>query len=179
MAHACHMGGTCSHAVGSSILCSRAVRSEVPMPSAQLALSAQRFRLPSRECRPVFRRHGPVSASIRTCPLPNGENVAYISKPDVAFLYREVYEKQSYLQHGVTLAPGNTVLDVGANIGMFAAFAAQRVGRLGHIFAVEPIPMTCDALRYNMGTMLREGAGLPAKWHSLYPSLSSTINMCM
>lgn len=100
-----------------------------------------------------------MSASFRTCPLPTGENVAYISKPDVAFLYREVYEKQSYLQHGVTIAPGNTVLDVGANIGMFAAFAAQRVGILGHVIAVEPIPLTCDVLTYNMGTTLREGAG--------------------
>lgn len=99
-------------------------------------------------------------ASIRTCPLPTGENVAYLSKPDVAFLYREVFEKQSYLQHGVTISPGSTVLDVGANIGMFAAFAAQRVGFSGHVVAVEPIPLTCDVLRHNMGTMLREGAGL-------------------
>ena len=130
------------------------------MPSAQLLISAKPCWLLSRECRRATRRSRPVSASFRTCPLPTGENVAYISKPDVAFLYREVYEKQSYIQHGITLAPGDTVLDVGANIGMFAAFAAQRVGLSGHVVAVEPIPLTCDVLSYNMSTMLCQGAGI-------------------
>lgn len=41
------------------------------------------------------------------------------------FLYEEVYCQQQYLQHGVGLKPGDTVVDVGANIGLFSLFAAE------------------------------------------------------
>ena len=40
-----------------------------------------------------------------------------ISQADVKFLWNEIFEKQAYLQHGMGVAPGDTVLDVGANIG--------------------------------------------------------------
>lgn len=36
------------------------------------------------------------------------------------------------------LAPGMTVLDVGANVGYYTALAAQAVGERGRVFAVEP-----------------------------------------
>lgn len=61
----------------------------------------------------------------RTLELPNGMTCTYSSKLDVEFLYHEVYEKRGYLKHGVTLSPGNTVMDVGANIGFFAMSAAE------------------------------------------------------
>ena len=59
--------------------------------------------------------------------LPNGLNIRYVSRRDVAFLYREVYEEQGYLK-GLSLKRGDTVLDVGANIGLFALRAAETVG---------------------------------------------------
>jgi hypothetical protein len=43
----------------------------------------------------------------------------------VQFLYDEQYSERCYLQHGVSLAPGATVIDVGANFGMFSMFAAE------------------------------------------------------
>jgi cyclopropane fatty-acyl-phospholipid synthase-like methyltransferase len=43
----------------------------------------------------------------------------------VQFLYDEQYRERCYLQHGVCLGPGATVIDVGANIGMFSMFAAE------------------------------------------------------
>lgn len=64
----------------------------------------------------------------RTTRLPNGLRVRYASKLDVPFLYQEVWERRCYLRHGLTLPPGGTVLDVGANIGLFSLFAAQLVG---------------------------------------------------
>jgi FkbM family methyltransferase len=41
------------------------------------------------------------------------------------------------------LAPGMTVIDVGANVGYYTALAASRVGSRGRIFAIEP-----DALAF-------------------------------
>ena len=38
-----------------------------------------------------------------------------------------------------SLRPGDTVLDVGANIGIFTLLAAKRVGGDGHVYAFEPI----------------------------------------
>lgn len=60
--------------------------------------------------------------------LPNGLAVRCVSRRDVLFLYKEVFERQAYLQHGASLEPGGTVLDVGANIGLFALFAAELLG---------------------------------------------------
>ena len=65
------------------------------------------------------------------CPtrvLPNGLPVGFVSSLDLDFLYDEIFVSQIYLQHGVALKAGDVVLDVGANIGLFTAFAAGLVG---------------------------------------------------
>lgn len=41
------------------------------------------------------------------------------------FLYDEVYQQQQYLQHGVVLQQGGTIIDVGANIGLLSMLAAE------------------------------------------------------
>jgi hypothetical protein len=63
-----------------------------------------------------------------TSRIPTGFYVSYVSKPDVDFLYREIYDEKVYMQHGVRLLPGDTVVDVGANIGMFAMYCSEIVG---------------------------------------------------
>lgn len=45
-----------------------------------------------------------------------------------------------------SIRPGYCVLDVGANIGIFALFAAQRVGESGQVFAVEPVVKNVNSL---------------------------------
>ena len=114
-------------------------------------------RLKHRKVRAASKRCEAVCTAPPLCPIPNGLEIAYVSKPDVAFLFREVYEKQTYLQHGVTISPGDTVLDVGANIGIFAAFAAEKVGNSGLVIAVEPVPPTWEVLKYNVDLMKRPG----------------------
>jgi predicted O-methyltransferase YrrM len=41
---------------------------------------------------------------------------------EVLFLYQE---QQQYLQHGVKLQQNGTVIDIGANIGLFSMLAAE------------------------------------------------------
>jgi FkbM family methyltransferase len=48
---------------------------------------------------------------------------------------------------GRLLRPGQTVLDVGANHGIYALVAAKRVGPQGRVFAFEPNPGVCELLR--------------------------------
>lgn len=61
--------------------------------------------------------------------LPNELEVAYVSREDVLFLYKEIFEDKAYLKHGLTIREGDVVIDVGANIGMFSIFASEAVGK--------------------------------------------------
>lgn len=81
--------------------------------------------------------------------LPNGVEIAHLNKNETDHLYHEVFEKQNYLRHTITLRDGNCILDVGANIGMFTLFVND-VCRDATIYAFEPIPTTFAALQYNV-----------------------------
>jgi FkbM family methyltransferase len=46
--------------------------------------------------------------------------------------------------------PGQTIYDVGANIGFFTILCARLVGPLGKVYAFEPIPRNVATLRHNI-----------------------------
>lgn len=48
------------------------------------------------------------------------------------------------------LKPGDTFVDVGANIGFFSLLALQRVGATGRVHAIEATPSTADLLAANI-----------------------------
>src|SRR6185312_12559499 len=76
-----------------------------------------------------------------------GLRVAQQNKNETDYLYREIFERRCYLQHGVSIERGDWVVDVGANIGMFSLQAAQ----LGaaRVYAFEPLAAVCASLRQN------------------------------
>jgi FkbM family methyltransferase len=55
-----------------------------------------------------------------------------------------------------TLAPGQTLIDVGANVGYFSVLGASLVGAAGRVIAVEPEPRNLALLKANLW---RNGAG--------------------
>ena len=65
----------------------------------------------------------------RSTRLPNGMDLAYVSREDVAFLYQEIFLEEAYTQHGVKICCGDTVIDVGANLGLFSLWASRLVGK--------------------------------------------------
>ena len=85
----------------------------------------------------------------KTADLPNGMTVHYVSPPDVQFLYGEIFEEHCYVRNGITLGSGDTVIDVGGNIGLFAMYAAKRCVR-GKVFTLEPIPSVYRAMVRNL-----------------------------
>ncbi len=46
--------------------------------------------------------------------------------------------------------PGDTVVDVGAHIGLYSLIAAKRVGPSGKVIAIEPDPENCNLLHRNI-----------------------------
>ncbi len=81
--------------------------------------------------------------------LPNGMAVAELNRNETDYIYREIFEHRAYLRHGITLREGDTVLDVGANIGLFSLFAS--LARPGvRILAFEPNPHLQPILRANL-----------------------------
>jgi FkbM family methyltransferase len=58
--------------------------------------------------------------------------------------------KSSYFSAGQVLRPGDTVIDVGANVGFFSIQAAARVGPTGSVVAFEPHPETFAQLQRNV-----------------------------
>jgi len=64
--------------------------------------------------------------------------------------FREVWLNELYTSQGQMLRPGDTVIDVGANIGCFSLFAAHRVGPQGRVLALEPEAETFQQLRRNI-----------------------------
>jgi len=57
------------------------------------------------------------------------------------------YETYNVELFETLVKPGMNVLDVGANIGLYSAVAARRVGPTGRVIAVEPDPTNCGFLR--------------------------------
>jgi amino acid adenylation domain-containing protein/FkbM family methyltransferase len=80
--------------------------------------------------------------------LPNGLTVVSRSKTEAEFGYKEIFEEEGYLQHGIRLDHGACVFDVGANIGLFALHVGQKC-RGAAVYAFEPIPPIFELLKIN------------------------------
>ncbi|MEH2068925.1 MAG: amino acid adenylation domain-containing protein [Nostoc sp.] len=80
--------------------------------------------------------------------LPNGMMIAHLNKNETEFVYKELWEEQTYLKHGITINEGDCIFDVGANIGLFTLFVGQ-ICKDVSIYAFEPIPPVFDLLRTN------------------------------
>ena len=60
-----------------------------------------------------------------------------------------VVNSQEYFQHGITLQPTDTVVDIGGNIGTFAVTASRRVPQ-GRVVTIEPEPENLRLLRHKI-----------------------------
>lgn len=94
--------------------------------------------------------------------LPNNKRIHHLRKAETDFLFGEIFRGGGYLQAAspsgadgdaarLTLRPGDTVVDVGANIGMFALFCAWSAETSGEVtvLSYEPVPSTHAVLEAN------------------------------
>ncbi|MHB8510527.1 MAG: FkbM family methyltransferase [Candidatus Dormibacteria bacterium] len=65
-------------------------------------------------------------------------------------MYYDAYETHELNFMTSVLRPGDVVIDIGANIGLFTLVAAQAVGSNGTVHAFEPVPGNCERLEENV-----------------------------
>jgi len=80
--------------------------------------------------------------------LPNGLEIVHLNQYETDYVYKEIFEDQCYLRHGIRLQDGATVVDIGANIGLFSLFVMSRC-KNSRIYACEPAPVVYDLLKAN------------------------------
>ena len=69
--------------------------------------------------------------------------------PQLWYQLQEIVESRTYLQHGINVRDGDVVLDVGANVGVAAAFFALECNA-GVVHSFEPVPPIYEQLRQNV-----------------------------
>lgn len=81
--------------------------------------------------------------------LPNNMAVLQMNKNETDYLYKEIFELQAYIQHGVEIKDGDVIFDVGSNIGLFTLFV-NTMCKDTRIYAFEPNPEVHEVLRGNV-----------------------------
>jgi len=82
--------------------------------------------------------------------LPDGTVIQCNNKYETDFLYHELYQNNVYLQHGISIKPGDCIFDVGANIGLFSLFVLKNNPDVS-IYAFEPSKQLCEKIAFNTG----------------------------
>jgi FkbM family methyltransferase len=110
----------------------------------------------------VMRDNGSVQV------LPGGRRVVAQNPMELRHFYEDIFEKGVYVKHGITLTDTATVLDIGANVGLFTVFVQERWPG-SRVFCFEPSPPTYRILckntvcfgprvkRFNVGLAKIEG----------------------
>ena len=85
--------------------------------------------------------------AIRKIAHPAIGEIYCINEGEARATLHEIFVDKLYLQGGVSILPGDIVLDVGANIGVFTLFAAKQGAQ---VYAYEPVPPTFEVLQHNI-----------------------------
>jgi FkbM family methyltransferase len=94
------------------------------------------------------------------------------SGTQVEEIVNEIFVHRIYEGFGARIGNGDVVLDCGANIGLFALYAQDKIGEMGKIICIEPIPETYALLVRNLQ---RNGLVESARFVPLNLALSDKV----
>ncbi|MBD3922234.1 FkbM family methyltransferase [Paenibacillus sp. PR3] len=97
------------------------------------------------------KRHPSQTGAIAQKRLTNGIEIYQNNEGETEFLYNEIFHKEMYFKHGITLPDNGTVMDVGANIGMFTLYVSSKSSC--RVYAFEPLPPTFNLLEMNTSSL--------------------------
>jgi 31-O-methyltransferase len=81
--------------------------------------------------------------------LSNGSTLWQLNQAETVLQYRKIVDERMYSQYGITVRPGDTVFDVGANIGISALYFHWQAEDV-RVFAFEPAGPMFRALEHNL-----------------------------
>jgi FkbM family methyltransferase len=80
---------------------------------------------------------------------PSGLEILQHRPAETNYVYQEIFGERVYLRHGIRLADGAIVFDVGANIGLFTIFVQENFKAVRSL-AFEPSPIVFALLQQNV-----------------------------
>ncbi|HEX9733024.1 MAG TPA: amino acid adenylation domain-containing protein [Thermoanaerobaculia bacterium] len=95
------------------------------------------------------RRYASLAGGRSRYALPNGMAIVHHDKIETDPLYAEMFERRTYLRHGIRLPAAACVFDVGANVGMFSLFLSTHYPT-ARVLAFEPIAPLFATLALNV-----------------------------
>eukprot|EP00752_Nemacystus_decipiens_P015141 g13488.t1 len=121
--------------------------------------------------------------------MPNGLAVWWSShaEEEAFFVFGEVFEDRTYARMGLCVQDGDTLWDVGANVGLASIFLELETDTpdSAHLYAFEPLPLNVAALKRNLSmhcptAVIQEYAlgatnqdGVPATFYPRMPGNST------
>lgn len=81
--------------------------------------------------------------------LPDGTSVRQLNRHETELMVNELFVERIYFRHGIEICDEDTVVDVGANIGLFALHAEAAAERVA-VYAFEPSPECFAVLEENV-----------------------------
>jgi FkbM family methyltransferase len=91
----------------------------------------------------------PSQAAPEIFRAPNGLEIFHHAAAETKYVYQEIFEDRVYLRHGIAVERGESIFDVGANIGLFTIFMNENFGGV-KVHAFEPCPAILRVLRANV-----------------------------
>ncbi len=108
-------------------------------------------------------------SGLATHRLKDGREVFHLNKYETEFLYKELFEDRVYLKNGIRLDQNSVIVDVGANIGLFAVLLQSEFPGCRTVL-VEPSPKLCEIIRANTRsfadkvTVVQNGISNARRW---------------
>ncbi|EFJ50078.1 hypothetical protein VOLCADRAFT_104025 [Volvox carteri f. nagariensis] len=94
---------------------------------------------------------GGKSYAVKTISLSDEVPAFKCLEPaEASFLYKQIFEEADYTQFGISISPGDVVVDIGGNIGAFAVYAILKNKGNISIYAFEPVPILAHICQANM-----------------------------
>jgi FkbM family methyltransferase len=95
----------------------------------------------------------------REIPINSDGSVSILIPPNPHFLGYVIKIHEQYVSQAITrlVKDGDVVVDVGANIGYFSAWAVATVGKQGQVFCLEPEVQNFEHLKVNCDWLKNKG----------------------